>query len=108
MRAVMIKSVLGFATCAIVFALCFSAEADSQRKSRGLAISRGRANRHAMLPMQIVMRFDPRSMGFFVMIAQRTNTRVRARFSPRDNASVRLVSIVSSSWLILTSQVIAS
>jgi len=31
-RAVMIKSVLGFATCAIVFALCFSAEAQQPKK----------------------------------------------------------------------------
>ena len=42
------------------------------------------------------------------MIAQRTNTRVRARFSPRANGSVRLVSSFPSSWLVLTSEVIAS
>ncbi len=41
------------------------------------------------------------ALGFFVMIAQRTNTRVRARFSSRANASVRLVSSFLSSQLVL-------
>ena len=34
----------------------------------------------------------PRTLGFFVMISQRTNTHALAPFSARDNASVRLVS----------------
>src|SRR5439155_18101962 len=34
----------------------------------------------------------PHTLGFFVMIAQRTNTRALAPFSARANASVRLVS----------------
>ena len=50
----------------------------------------------------------PRTMGFFVMIAQRTNSRSFPVLCNRANASVRLGSSFPSSWLVLTSEVIAS